>query len=432
MRLKTKIAIVALSTALALCAIIGGFISRSGEVVARGSQYVQVRIFDEVLDHIIRDYVDQPDLEKVRIGSLRGLAEGLDPYSAYLTPEQVSQYDPEPNRAGTGLILSRVNGYAYIVAALKGSPAEAAGLRDGDFIEYINNIPTREMSLYEVEQLLSGQPGTSVKLRIFRQGRSMTATVNLARIAQPAIEARLEEPGLGYIKVTSLAEGKAAEIKTRLSELLAKGAQRIILDLRGAANGTLQEGIAAANFFVGSGTLARIIGKQGKEISSYMADPNKVVFSGPLAVIIDRSTAGPAEIIAAAVRDQKRGEVIGERSFGAGSKQQLFPLSDGGALLITVAKYAPASGKPFMEEPVSPTVKVERPLEAEIIIPDSEEEEESQEPPAIQPKAEPTQPAEDLQLKKAIEILKQLPIRRAGLNKYSKPLRIEQGRQLAM
>jgi carboxyl-terminal processing protease len=391
-----------------------------------------VRIFDEVLDHIIRDYVDQPDLEKVRIGSLRGLAEGLDPYSAYLTPEQVSQYDPKPSRAGTGLILSRVNGYAYIVAVLRGSPAEAAGLRDGDFIEYINNIPTREMSLYEVEQLLSGQPGTSVKLRVFRQGRSMTATVNLARIAQPPIEARLEEPGLGYIKVTSLAEGKTAEIKTRLSELLAKGAERIVLDLRGAATGTLQEGVAAANLFVGSGTLARIIGKQGRELNSYTADPNKVVFKGPLAVIIDRSTAGPAEIIAAAVRDQKRGEVVGERSFGAGSEQQLFSLSDGGALLITVAKYAPASGKPFMEEPVSPTVRVERPLEAEIILPDSEEEEESEEPPPIQPKAEPTQPAEDSQLKKAIEILKQLPVRRAGLSRYYRPTRIEQGRQLAM
>src|SRR5215472_8595438 len=135
MRFKAKVLIVFLSTLITLYAIIGGFLSKSGQAVARDSSYAQLQIFDEVLSHIIRDYVDQPDLEKVRIGSLRGLAEGLDPYSAYLTPEQVKQYDPKAGRADTGMILSKVAGYAYVVAILKGSPAEQAGIRSGDFIE---------------------------------------------------------------------------------------------------------------------------------------------------------------------------------------------------------------------------------------------------------------------------------------------------------
>src|SRR5262249_62334632 len=105
--------------------------------------YGQVQVFDEVLMHIIRDYVDQPDLEKVRIGSLRGLADGLDPYSAYLTPEQVKQFDPKAVRAETGLIISRVSGYAYVVALLKGSPAEQAGGRRGEVIENVGKGPTR-------------------------------------------------------------------------------------------------------------------------------------------------------------------------------------------------------------------------------------------------------------------------------------------------
>ena len=116
-----------------------------------------------------------------------------------------------------------------------------------------------------------------------------------------------------------------------------------------------------------------MLGKADKETQTFSADPGKVVFGGPLAVVIDRSTAGPAEVIAAAVRDQKRGELVGERSFGAGSEQQMFSLSDGGALLITTAKYAPAAGKSFMEEPINPTVKVDRPVEAEVILPDGEE-----------------------------------------------------------
>ena len=413
MRFKTKIAIVVFSTIIAFYAIVGSFMSKSGQVVARGSQYGQLQIFDEVLSHIIRDYVDQPDLEKVRIGSLRGLAEGLDPYSAYLTPEQVKQYDPKAVRAETGLLLSKVGGYAYTVAVLKGSPADQAGIRSGDFIEYVGNVPSRDLSLYDIEQLLGGQPGTSAEVRILHQGVPRKVTLTRTKITQPGIESRIEEPGVGYIKITSLAEGKAAEVKTVLSDLVSKGAQKIVLDLRGTANGKLQEGVAVANLFAGSGTIARILGKGDKETTTFSADASKVIFNGPLAVVIDRSTSGPAEVIAAAVRDQKRGELVGERTFGSGSDQQLFKLSDEGALLITTAKYAPAAGKAFMEEPITPTVKVDRPVEAEVILPDGEDDAEAEEKPDQQPVTppKPAQPVEDVQLKKAFEIIKQTQVK---------------------
>ena len=421
MRFKTKIAIVVFSTIIAFYAIVGSFMSKSGQVVARGSQYGQLQIFDEVLSHIIRDYVDQPDLEKVRIGSLRGLAEGLDPYSAYLTPEQVKQYDPKANRAETGLLLSKVGGYAYAVAVLKGSPAEQAGVRSGDFIEYVGKVPSRDLSLYDIEQLLSGQPGTTVDVRILHQGQSRKVSLSRAKLAQPAIESRIEEPGVGYLKLTTLAEGRAADVRTAVSDLVSKGAQKIVLDLRGAANGKIQEGVAVANLFAGSGTLARVLGKGDKEIQTFTADPAKVVFNGPLVVVIDRSTAGPAEIIAAAVRDQKRGDLVGERTFGAGSEQEKFSLSDGGALLMTTAKYAPATGKAFMEDPINPTVKVDRPVEAEVILPDGDDDDDGEEKPdQQQPQVTPPKPAppvEDVQLKKAFEIIKQAPVKAAAAQK---------------
>jgi carboxyl-terminal processing protease len=308
------------------------------------------------------------------------------------------------------LVLSKVAGYSYVVAVLKGSPADQAGIKEGDFVEYVGKMPSRDLSLYDIQQLLSGQPGTAVELRIMHQGQSRKVSVNRAKITQPAIESRVEEPGIGYIKVTTISDGKAAEVKAQVSELVAKGAQKIVLDLRGTANGDIKEGVALANLFVGSGTLAKVIGKGGKEIQSYDADSKKVAFNGPLAVIIDRSTASAAEVVAAAVRDQKRGEVVGERTFGAGSEQQSFPLADGGALLITTAKYAGASGKPFMEEPVQPTVKVERAVETEVVPPagdDDEEpvEEKPEQPQVAPPKVEP--PAEDIQLKKAVDVLRQ-------------------------
>jgi len=420
MRFKTKIAIVVFSTIIAFYAIVGSFMSKTGQVVARGSQYGQLQIFDEVLSHIIRDYVDQPDLEKVRIGSLRGLAEGLDPYSAYLTPEQVKQYDPKAVRAETGLLLSKVGGYAYTVAVLKGSPAEQAGIRSGDFIEYVGKVPSRDLSLYDIEQLLGGQPGTSAEVRILHQGQSHKVTLTRAKIVQPAIESRIEEPGVGYIKITTLADGKAAEVKTVLNDLISKGAQKIVLDLRGNANGKLQEAVSVANLFAGSGTIARVLGKGEKETETFAADPSKVVFNGPLAVVIDRSTAGPAEVIAAAVRDQKRGELVGERTFGSGSDQQLFKLSDEGALLITTAKYAPAAGKAFMEEPINPTVKVDRPVEAEVILPDGDDDDDSEDKPEQQPQAtpaKPPQPVDDVQLKKAFELIKQTPVKAQAAQK---------------
>jgi carboxyl-terminal processing protease len=287
------------------------------------------------------------------------------------------------------------------------------------------------LSLYDIEQLLMGQPGTSVEVRILHRGQSRKVTIARAKLSQPAIESRLEEPGMGYIKVTSMAPGKAAEIKTQLSELVSKGAQKIALDLRGAANGNIEEGVSAANLFINSGVLARVIGKGGKEARVYNAEPSKVVFNGPLVVVMDRSTSGAAEIVAAAVRDQKRGEVVGERSFGSGSEQEMHSLSDGGALLITTVKYAPMSGKPFMDEAVNPTIKVERLAEAEVILPDGDDEEgpeekvEPQQPNAVKP---PEPPVEDVQLKKALEILKQATAKgqavqkRAAVSKMPAPV----------
>jgi carboxyl-terminal processing protease len=148
----------------------------------------------------------------------------------------------------------------------------------------------------------------------------------------------LESGKVGVIKVYSLDNGEATDIKTQVSNLTKQGAEKIVLDLRGVAAGSLDEGVAAANVFIRNGELAKIVGKDGVVKKSFVADPSKAVFDGKLVVLIDLGTAGAAESIASAVLERKRGEVVGERSFGAGTEQQLFTLRGGDGLLLNGRK----------------------------------------------------------------------------------------------
>jgi carboxyl-terminal processing protease len=411
MSFKGKILIVTISAALAFYAIVGGFLSAQKNVFAKGDPYVQLRIFGEVLRHIVRDYVDEPDLEKVRVGALRGLSEGLDPYSAYLSPEQVKKFQAT-RTDGTGMILSKLGGYIYVVSVLKGSSAEKVGLQDGDLIEYINGFATRDISLYDAEEILSSQTGAEIDMKIFRRGRPYRAKVKRGPVTQPAIDASILEPGVGYLHVNSLADGKADEIKKGILDLQKKGAQKLVLDLRGAANGRVETAAEVANFFVKSGTLAKTIVHNGAPAASFEADTSKAIFAGPVALVIDKSTAGGGEVIAAALLAAKRGELVGERTFGAGSEQKLFELKNGAAMLLTVVKYADPSGSPFMKEipGIAPTVEVKSQSVAEDLLPDDDQDNTGPDGQAAEDNEPPlpieAAPPEDAQLKKAVEIVK--------------------------
>lgn len=190
--------------------------------------------------------------------------------------------------------------------------------------------------------------------------------------------------------------------------------QKVVLDLRGVATGDLAEGAAVANLFIKEGELAKIIGRDNKVITTFTADPGKAVFDGSLAVLIDLGTAGAAEAVASAVIERKRGEVIGERSFGAGTEQKLFTLRGGDGMLLTVAKWASPNGTPFLGEDrattgVKPSIEVKRPDTPEPLDPETlgDQNENGNPQPTVTPTPKPAQPktVEDIQLKKAIEIL---------------------------
>ncbi len=199
MSFRTKFILILLSATLTLYTVVGGWISTRAQQPANDPN-AQLRIFESVLQHIQNDYVDEPNMDKVRAGALRGLAYGLDPYSTYLTPEQVREYNAgnKDNQSGIGAELSQVASYLYVIAPMKGSPADQAGIKAGDIIEYIDNKATRDISLYDAKQLLNGAAGTEVKLRVLRANSTpLTVSVKRGSSRAAAAELRMEAGRVG-------------------------------------------------------------------------------------------------------------------------------------------------------------------------------------------------------------------------------------------
>lgn len=418
MSFRSKLIIVFVSVAISLYAMLPGILGNFFPTFAQqpiNDAGAQIRIFESVLQHIQNDYVDEPNLEKVRSGALRGLANGLDPYSSYLTAEQVKDFQNKKQNTltGVGAEFSQVSGYLYVISVIKGSPAEKAGLKAGDVIEYIENKATRDISLYDARQLILGENGSKIKLRVLRAGvRPQNIEVVRGTYKIPEAEAKVEEGKIGVIRVYSLEDGESNDIKNQVQQLTKQGVQKIVLDLRGVSAGTINEAVAVANLFIKDGNIAQVIGRDNKTLKTFTADPSKFVFEGKMAVLIDLGTAGPGEVLASAFSDRQRGDVVGERSFGAGTEQQLFTLRGGDGLLLTTSKWASATGKPFLGDEransgVKPTVEVKRPENPDSVDPEElagQNENEPAEKPT--PKNEQKPVVEDVQLKKALELLK--------------------------
>jgi carboxyl-terminal processing protease len=427
MSFRNKFILILLSATLTLYTVVGGWISTRAQQPANDPN-AQLRIFESVLQHIQNDYVDEPNMEKVRAGALRGLAYGLDPYSTYLTAEQVKEYNAanKNNLTGIGAELSQVLSYLYVIAPVKGSPADQAGLRAGDIIEYIDTKATRDISLYDAKQLLNGPAGSEVKLRILRANTTpLTVTVKRGSARAAAAESRMEAGRVGVLRINSFADGEANEVRARLQDLMKQGAQKIVLDLRDTAGGSLTEAVTVANLFVKDGVLAQTIGREGKALKTFAADPKVALFQGPVVAMIDTGTAGAAEVVASALVERNRGQLVGEKSFGAGTEQQLFSLRGGDGLLLTTVKWASASGKTFLGEDrahtgVAPTVEVKSADLLDAVDPEEltgndddpvtkpEQGNEKREA-APAPAPAPKPPTEDIQLKKALELLKDKP-----------------------
>jgi len=321
--------------------------------------YRQMIVYRQVLNKIQTEYVTDPNINNVTTGALHGLLESLDADSSYLTPTEYKIYKERPvtGVAQVGITVSKRYGYAIVVSVLPGSPADKEHIADGDVIESIGDQSTRELSLAVIRLMLEGKSGTTITLSVVRPRKTDPDKITLTRSITEApalIEQHYENATILYLKPGALTASRVDEIAAILKS--ANG-RKVLMDLRDSSGGDAQQGLRLANFFVKQGTLAALEGQRFPR-QTFTADPAQFLTDSPLVVLVNRGTAGPAELTAAAIEDLKRGDVVGERTFGQGSAQKTIELPDGAALLLTVAKYQSPGGKKIQDEAVIPNVVV--------------------------------------------------------------------------
>jgi carboxyl-terminal processing protease len=403
MSMKTKAAILVTSFAVLVFVVVGSM----GGVHASSNDgsYRQIQVYSEVLSRVQQEYVEEPNIPKVTDGALHGLLESLDSNSSYMSAEAYRAYKAHKTdaKAGIGAVVSKRFGYADVVSVLPGSPAEKAGIEPTDIFESIEGQSTREMSLPEIRSLLAGPPGSNLNVAVVRARKAEPQKMVITRemVSIPAVSDKVIEEGIGYVKAETLTKGKTLEIASKIKALERSGAKKILLDLRNCAEGDENEGVATANLFLNHGTIAYLQGQKYPR-EAFNADPAKAITALPLALLVNKGTAGAAEIVAAAILENARGDVVGDKTFGDGSVQKTIDLPDGGALILSVAKYYSPSGKAIQDTAITPNVLV---ADADDGVGPDDDGGDGTTVPDAQDEKKPKSPADD-QLNKALEVLK--------------------------
>jgi len=395
MNSRLKFWVVSSSTCLVLLLLLGAVRGRSANPE---DTYRHLAVYTEVLQHIKADYVEEPDMKGVTVGAVNGMLESIDPYASYLNADQYKQYlaSKDQKKADVGLVLSKKFGYIGIVDSIPGSPAAKASLTTTDVIETINGVATRDMPLAFAELLLKGDAGSTVEIGVlrYRNPEPTKLTITRAPIHYPVVLSKMLPDHVGLVQAESLEGNNVKDVAAKVKDLQKEGAQRLVLDLRHCATGSPDQGVTLANLFLDKGLITYIQG-QKMQREDIKANPAEAISKLPLVVTTNRGTADGCEIAAAALLDNKRAEVVGDRTYGDAAIRKPIKMDDGSAVILSVAKYYSPSGKAIQDTGVTPSVPV---LEVEQ-APEADEQD--------NPNAEPQQPktGEDQTLKKAIEVV---------------------------
>jgi carboxyl-terminal processing protease len=353
-----RITVVTLSVVVFLYVGLGYVLGKSND----DKSYRSLSVFGEVLQHIQEDYVDEPNMAVVTAGALHGLLESLDPQSGYLSPREYADYRDRNKTAQhgeVGMTVSKRFGYIVVVSVVPDGPAEKASLRSGEILEAIGGFTTRDMSVGQATMLLQGAPGTIAKVAVVRRGKTEPQEISINRqvIGPQHIVADRVADDVAYVRLPALDPLDVSELRDKLTQFDKQGLHKLVLDLRDCTRGDVPEAIAAAQLFLTSGKITSLEG-QTVAHKDFLAEADKSVWRAPVDVLISPSTSGAAEVLAGAIKGNKRGDVVGERTFGTASEQKIIPLDDGGAVILTVAFYSMPDGKSIVDEGVAPTVEV--------------------------------------------------------------------------
>lgn len=358
----SKILLLAVSVVLVLTVFLGVNLSGVSAATGEDGAYRQINVYTEVLQKIQEDYVTNPNIPNVTDGALRGLLESLDSDSSYLTPADYKTYkEDQGGKAQAGINVSKRYGYAIVVSVVPGSPADAAGLTDGDVLEAIEGQDTRNISLTMIQRMLEGAPGSTLTVGVVRSSKPEPDKITMKRsitVVPPVVDMAYDNSAILYLKPEILDHDHVQTVEAKLKSMQKAGNKKILLDLRDVAAGDMGEAMRMANMLLKSGTIATLEGQRfAKQV--FTVDPAKAIQpTAPVVVLVNRGTAGPAELVAAALLDNKRADVVGEKTFGEGTQQKTFELPGGAALILSVAKYESPSGKKLQDDGVTPDVLV--------------------------------------------------------------------------
>lgn len=398
MTTRTRLSVLLVSTPLLAFIVFGGM----GKASGADQTFRHLRVFEDVVSLILNNYVEDAKIDKVMEGAMRGLADGLDPDSAYLTAAEVKSIEPgEKLPAGdVGVELTRQY-YLRVIAARDDSPAAKAGLQTGDYVRAIDGKPARDLSVFEGMRLLRGAPGSKVTLTVIRGNAAEPRQIELVREKTPGavVTGKMLAPDLGYIRIAAFGADAAAKIRAQADTLTKSGATQLIVDIRHTAEGPFGTGLDAARVFVKSGTLAMIAGRDEtksakpgttgttpaagevaappppaaaaghatskpspesiKETISAKAGDGAVTL--PVTVLVTTGTSGAAELFASALDGNQRAELIGERTLGRAGIQKLVRLPEGRGLWLTYARYLTPGGETIQGKGLTPDLGVDDP-----------------------------------------------------------------------
>ncbi len=325
--------------------------------------YKKIDLFGEVIEKINKEYVEEVDTSKNMDAAINGLLQSLDPYSAYMSPENFGEMQTETSGefGGLGIEVSMEAGVVKVISPIDDTPASRAGIKAGDFIVKINDIQVQGKSLTEAVELMRGPVGSGIEITVRRRGEKKALIFNIIReiIEIQSVKSKLIENNIGYIRLTSFNENSSEQIKNRIKKLNEnKNLKAFILDLRNNPGGLLSQAIRITDFFLENGEIVSTKSRKLSENRKWFAKDGDLTNGKTLIVLINYGSASASEIVAGALKDHKRAVVIGESSFGKGSVQSIIPLKNKGAIRLTIAKYYLPSGKSISEVGVTPDIQV--------------------------------------------------------------------------
>lgn len=337
------------------------FLAGGGVMRARSADadYDALKRFSQVLDMVEQYYVRDVEQKELIDGALKGMLQGLDPHSTLLSTREFQEMQESTSGEffGVGVEITMENGQVLVVAPIEDTPGHRAGLRAGDIIVAVDGQYTTEMSLSEASSRMRGKRGTEVELLVLHKGDQRPVTLRIRRDAIPVISVKTRElePGYHWVRLTRFSGRTTQELLDAIRGAKKKGEIKgIVLDLRNNPGGLLDQSVSVSDVFLKDGVIVSIRGREEGNSRNYSARTQADDVDAPMVVLVNAGTASAAEIVAGALRDQKRALILGERTFGKGSVQNIIPLPDGTGLKLTVALYYTPSGKSIQAEGIVP------------------------------------------------------------------------------